>query len=584
MKAKCFLFLTLCFFSFLSSKMAAEEVKDNGVCMHCGSCLPLPPPFDCPCSTCGYNVNFEGPVEYVDYKPWETSPDPGLYCLPGTHCRYLCPSKPTGAELYKPWAETVHTKRRFPSERTPEDWHTIMMLMRVMAPMPACDFRKITAFLMGKSYGSPPQSRNRASPEPSQEEETSKKGDLSFLDEEKKESPNVNLSSLDEEKSKPEEKKESSSVNLSFLEEAKKTSAPLPEIIPEVANAISSNIHTVFGGHLFLDYVSRTDRGTALNGPSDFQTLFHPLFLASYRDSLLLAAAVEFQFNGAEIDLDLHYAKVIYFFNDWITLEFGKLVLPFGVYPMWWEPLSEFVFTPWIRDEMRPIAPDGDIGIEVQGAIPLCGLIGPYFDCAIFTYDFWIGNGPFEEDGDIVFEANSHDNNSNKAFGGRVAFWPNPLAVLGFSFMRARWNSTDATGNFPKDRLHYTGLCADWNWNIGDYFNLKGEYIWSEYDFTPQTTITRHGYWAQGSVFFTILASINRNLYCSWQCFWDSLQFGFRGGQLWSSRHEEDRNRIGFVFTYYLTESAKCQLEYDINGGAEGYRENVFGLRLYWDW
>jgi hypothetical protein len=95
------------------------------------------------CTTC--DACYEE-VGYIDYTPWEAGDDAGLWCLPGSTCTYSCPTRPSGAEIYRDLGHFCH-KNRYPSEYTPDQWRAIMLHMRVIQPMTACNHRMVLSYL-----------------------------------------------------------------------------------------------------------------------------------------------------------------------------------------------------------------------------------------------------------------------------------------------------------------------------------------------------------------------------------------------------------------------------------------------------
>lgn len=173
-------------------------------------------------------------------------------------------------------------------------------------------------------------------------------------------------------------------------------------------------------GHTGLNYMSNGDEKES----SYVGSAFNPIFLFKHSDKLMFEAELEFELESNELKIALEYADVMYVLNKNMTVRAGKFLLPFGTFMERFHPA-------WInRLPTRPlgfghdgIAPASGIGVELRGAF---GLGGPSLNYAIYST-----NGPRLKDGSIEPEEagmlmfqNYEDNNSNKAFGGRLGLLP----------------------------------------------------------------------------------------------------------------------------------------------------------------
>jgi hypothetical protein len=138
----------------------------------------------------------------------------------------------------------------------------------------------------------------------------------------------------------------------------------------------------------------------------------------------MFEAELEFVLESNELEVGLEYADVMYVLNKNMTVRAGKFLLPFGTF-------MERLHPAWInRLPTRPlgfghdgIAPASGIGVELRGAFDLGG---PSLNYAIYST-----NGPRLKDGSIEPEEagmlmfqNYEDNNTSKAFGGRLGLLP----------------------------------------------------------------------------------------------------------------------------------------------------------------
>lgn len=171
---------------------------------------------------------------------------------------------------------------------------------------------------------------------------------------------------------------------------------------------------------------------------------FAPIFLFKHSDRLMFEAELEFGLENNELEIGLEYADVMYVLNKYMTVRAGKFLLPFGTF-------MERLHPSWInRFSTRPlgfghdgIAPASGIGVELRGAFDLGG--------PKLNYSVYSTNGPRlkdgsdepEEAGMLLFQ-NFEDNNTSKAFGGRLGLLPfaDSSMELGFSAY-----STSGVGN-----------------------------------------------------------------------------------------------------------------------------------------
>jgi len=151
---------------------------------------------------------------------------------------------------------------------------------------------------------------------------------------------------------------------------------------------------------------------------------FAPIFLFKHNDRFMFEAELEFKLSGGELEVGFEYADIMYIINDYMTVRAGKFLLPFGTFmerlhPSW---INKFVSKP-LGFGHDGIAPSSDVGVELRGAF--------YLGNAKWNYSGYVVNGPTlkdgseepEEAGMLSFE-NLKDNNTSKAFGGRLGFLP----------------------------------------------------------------------------------------------------------------------------------------------------------------
>jgi len=151
---------------------------------------------------------------------------------------------------------------------------------------------------------------------------------------------------------------------------------------------------------------------------------FAPIFLFKHSDRLMFEAELEFVLGGNELEVGLEYANVMYVLNKSMTVRAGKFLLPFGTF-------MERLHPAWINKlPTKPlgfghdgIAPSSGIGLELRGAFNL--------GKSTLNYSVYTTNGARLKDGSIEPEEagmllfqNYTDNNTIKAFGGRLGLLP----------------------------------------------------------------------------------------------------------------------------------------------------------------
>lgn len=581
----------------------------NDPCTQCPSeCDPCD---ECPCD----DDSCRKVIEYVDYEPWLEGTDAGLHCLPGSNCTFSCPTKPSGAKLYRYQGRLVH-KYRYGAEHPREDWRTIMLHMRVILPMTACSYRKILSFLQEVPYKptKKPSLPKKAATDDASANLAAESTDT--VDEDELIAANGEGdvdAGLSDYQAPSTDTPEDGLVNSE--EPVLDDELGLEELIGDVNVADVEFIDTpvgggggwlpkfnhVFSGYMYLDYSSPTNSFFRdFNGNNTFSYVAAPVWLASYGDSLLYAMKVGAFNFGQETHFTLPYAYLSYFYNDYLTFTFGKYVIPFGSYFKYYIGWCEKMATPPLARtffEDNTIVPNVDIGAIVSGAIPLCSL-SKCFKQSTLTYEFWLGNGPSEVNaytpnndapsefnplgvpyGTIYYnagEGNAPNNNNSFAWGGRIGFLPTDCQIYGISYMKSRWTSNATNfGNlpFPSNithgrKLNFEAAAFDWNIIFNQWVVFRGEYIWTQYENSiPEFPWVRQtAYWAMLAFDLGLLKCVCPKIYWCKPCFWDSLEFCVRADNLL-------RQPSGKSFYVGGT-------EYDYNPTGKAYDQKRFSLTL----
>ncbi|WP_404389824.1 porin [Pseudoalteromonas phenolica] len=261
-----------------------------------------------------------------------------------------------------------------------------------------------------------------------------------------------------------------------------------------------------------------------------FSARFVPIFLFSLSEKMHIEAETEISINEqGETEVELEYADIHYFLSDTTTFTAGKFLLPFGQYgpnqhPSW---INRSAFSPGIYggigghggyQPMQGLMPVvSDIGVGIQHIIPLGKNQKIFFDAYVTNGlaaeaphgdevgDHAEGEGEHEEVDDhamelpeLAFEATSADNNSDKAFGGRIAYAFLPGIEVGASYYTAKYDDYE--------KLGFTATGFDINW-IGNHYIVRGEYIKTETDALEEDeheenkviTFDRNGWYLQAT-------------------------------------------------------------------------------------
>ncbi|MFI0429162.1 hypothetical protein [Mariniflexile sp. HMF6888] len=213
---------------------------------------------------------------------------------------------------------------------------------------------------------------------------------------------------------------------------------------------------------------------------------FSPIFLFKHSDRLMFEAELEFELEHNDLEIGLEYADIMYVLNKNMTVRAGKFLLPFGTFMERFHPA-------WInRLPTRPlgfghdgIAPASGIGVELRGAFNLGG--------ASLNYSVYSTNGPRlkdgsdepEEAGMLLFQ-NYEDNNTSKAFGGRLGILPFADSSTELGFSAYSTNGVGETDSMYEDVGAFL-YAIDFSFvkqiaAVGGFVDVKGQYNNSKID------------------------------------------------------------------------------------------------------
>lgn len=206
---------------------------------------------------------------------------------------------------------------------------------------------------------------------------------------------------------------------------------------------------------------------------------FEPIFLASYKDIIFLRSAIDFSLDDfGNTDVELSYINLNLFVNDYAVFGAGKFDSALGYFvqnlsPVW---INRMPDAP-VGFDGDQAAPQGEVGIRLQGAFPL------FCDMKI-NYSLFMSNGDhaFVDTDNIVIDHIGSDgyvnNFGNYMYGGRLGFLPIPKLEIGISAATGKLallDLTDGTTLLQRSRV-YSAIGADFSYKPGNW-DLRAEYI-----------------------------------------------------------------------------------------------------------
>jgi hypothetical protein len=273
------------------------------------------------------------------------------------------------------------------------------------------------------------------------------------------------------------------------------TLGAIPEVRAQNVGRIIPTNEVVLTGYGTVGWVGRT----AGDDANAFTASLSPVFLWQFQDRVLFEAELEFALQEGVTETGLEYAQLDFIAADNVAFVAGKFLLPFGIFgpelhPTWINkfptapPLYGHHVSEFGADPLLPIL--SDVGVAGQVAFRT--------GRSRFGFNAYAANGPATEDAaaplpELELPASSSDNNTDKAFGGRVDFQLPP---------HFRVNVSGYNGDYDdQNTLDFT------TWNVAMVFQAKGVEVRGEYiqtrqevaRFTGVTPWTRQGFWAQAT-------------------------------------------------------------------------------------
>lgn len=310
---------------------------------------------------------------------------------------------------------------------------------------------------------------------------------------------------------------------------------------------------------------------------------FAPIFLFKHSDRLMFEAELEFGLENNELEIGLEYADVMYVLNKNMTVRAGKFLLPFGTF-------MERLHPAWInRLPTRPlgfghdgIAPASGIGVELRGAFDLGG--------SKLNYAVYSTNGPRlkdgteepEEAGMLMFQ-NFEDNNTSKAFGGRIGLLPfaDSSTEIGFStYSTSKVGAADSNYEnvgaflYAIDFAFIKQIPA-----LGGFIDIKGQYNNSDIDDATYTEVHEDGdeeEYTFDNKSNSLYTQLSYRPTMASSDFMKKLEFVVRYSNLNTpegAEWEEQSDQYAFGLNYWLTWRSVIKVAYqttDSVGGHDG--------------
>jgi len=300
----------------------------------------------------------------------------------------------------------------------------------------------------------------------------------------------------------------------------------------------------------------------------------NPILMYKQSDRLFFEAEFEGAFEDGAFEWTLEFADISYVINDYVTLRVGQFLLPFGTFgeklhPAWINKLA----TKPLGFGHDGIAPTNDIGVELRGAF--------YLGSVKLNYQAYAINGPQLKDGSVELDeagmlnfGYTEDNNSNKAFGGRIGIFPfsNSSMEIGFS---------GQTGNVGAEGSDYEDVTAtlyavDFSYvksikAIKSLIDIKAQYNGSSIDLGGATFAKEDGdlytfnnetssYYAQ----IAIRPSLIKNK------FFKNLELAGRWSEIFTpdgALWKNDKRRASIGLNYWLDWKTAIKVGYSVTEG-----------------
>ena len=305
---------------------------------------------------------------------------------------------------------------------------------------------------------------------------------------------------------------------------------------------------------------------------------FAPIFLYRGGENVLFEVGFDFGLQnnapgspGSTTTTSISFAQLDYLINDYATLVAGDMLLPLGTYSertAGW--LNKIPDDPMSRD----LLPGAGVGAQLRGAVPL-GREGK-----LVNYSVWGVNGPSSADGtgnadqlDLGGNVGLRSDNAVANLHGRpsggarvgwfMPFKPHYDLELGLSGQSGQWDDAG--------RHLWSAGVIDASLHLGANFDIKGEYIRSQYGSDDRGEVRPEGWWLQAGY---KLAGLNMD----WPVInnlelvnrYDTIHDG-----LGTQTH---RYTLGYI--YYLSNTLLFEGDYEFLHSTDSTQKNQLVLQL----
>lgn len=309
---------------------------------------------------------------------------------------------------------------------------------------------------------------------------------------------------------------------------------------------------------------------------------FAPIFLYQLRDNWLLSVEPEIFTDHIEME----YARLDWIVNDWLTLGFGRMLLPFGQFnerlrQKW---ISKLPTTPLVFLQVLPETLSQD-GVQARGATYLSNWP------VKLEYAGWVTNGlslnartptPTDFANIRAMRDTFNDVSSSKSVGGRTGL---VLPERGIYSGTSYWFNADYDNR--RHDMQFWGVDFLWHWQSWD-FRFEG--VLGSQEVPLVQSINRRGFYVQAAYRdYNAPNYVAKNLEYVFRYSWA----GFTGIPLATldlTRFADprnapvDRNQFTTGVNYYFSPSLLWQFCYEVNSEEHQLelRDDTFSTRLVW--
>lgn len=285
------------------------------------------------------------------------------------------------------------------------------------------------------------------------------------------------------------------------------------------------------------------------------QAQFSPIFHYSYSDQVMMEAEVEMAVGpDDEAQIDLEYASLDVFLNDYVAVTAGRFLSPIGQFvqnqhPSWVNKMPSMP-AGFGHDSATPVS---DLGVMLRGGAP-----SPIGKDAYINYAAYVGNGPvieLNEDGDgiemIAAEGFTSDADGNKTVGGRIGYLPIPGLEIGVS---AGGGNIAIPGEADRDyRVYDVDFAGRWR-NV----SVRGEWVKQKVGALPTSIVPDE---------FVLEAWYTQASYRFSPTNWEGI---VRYSNFDSPNPDQAHNQWAVGMDYWFNSHTVAKFDYEFNDGAPG--------------